>query len=33
MTQYNLKPSLCKFGKKGVEAAVLELTQLHMIDT
>ncbi len=33
MTQYNLKPSLRKFGIKGTEAAVLELTQLHMMDT
>jgi hypothetical protein len=33
MTQYNLKPGLCKFGKKGTEVAVSELTQLHMMDT
>ena len=33
MTQYNLKPSLCKFGKRGVTAAVDELTQLHIMDT
>jgi hypothetical protein len=33
MTQYNLKPGLRKFGNKGTEAAVLELTQLHVMDT
>ena len=33
MTQYNLRPGLRKFGKKGAEAAVSELTQLHMMDT
>jgi hypothetical protein len=33
MTQYNLKLGLCKFGIKGTEAAVSELTQLHMMDT
>ena len=35
MTQYNLKPSLRKFGKRGVTvtAAVDELTQLHIMDT
>ncbi len=33
MTQYNLKPGLHKFGKKGTEAAVSELTQLHVMDT
>jgi hypothetical protein len=33
MTQYNLKPGVRKFGKKGTEAAVLELTQLHVMDT
>ena len=33
MTQYNLKPGLCKFGKRGTKAAVSELTQLHIIDT
>jgi hypothetical protein len=33
MTQYNLKPGLCKFGKRGVTAAVDELTQLHIMDT
>ncbi len=32
MTQHNLKQGLCKFGKKGAEAAVLELTQLHVMD-
>ncbi len=33
MTQYNLNPSLHKFGKIGVTATVNELTQLHIIDT
>jgi len=33
MTQYNLKPGLRKFGKRGQTAAVKELTQLHVIDT
>ncbi len=33
MTQYNLKPVLGKFGKKGADAAVSELTQLHVMDT
>ncbi len=33
MTQYNLKPGLCKFGIKGTEAAVLEPTQLHVMGT
>ncbi len=33
MTQYNLKPSLHKFGKRGVTAVVNELTQLHIMDT
>jgi hypothetical protein len=33
MTQYNLKPGLRKFGKRGTKAAVSELTQLHIMDT
>jgi hypothetical protein len=33
MTQYNLKPRLWKFGERGTKAAVLELTQLHIMDT
>ncbi len=33
MTQYNLKPGLHKFGKRGTKAAVLEFTQLHIMDT
>ena len=33
MTQYNLKPGLCKFGQQGQTAAVKELTQLHAMDT
>jgi hypothetical protein len=33
MTQYNLKPRLCKFGEKGAAAAMDELTQLHVMDT
>ena len=33
MTQYNLKPGLHKFGAKGEQAAMSELTQLHVIDT
>jgi len=33
MTQYNLKPGLRKFGKRGQTAAVKELTQLHVMDT
>jgi hypothetical protein len=32
MTQYNLKPGLRKFGKKGATAAVNKLTQLHIMD-
>jgi len=32
MTQYNLKPGLRKFGARGVNAAVKELTQLHIMD-
>ncbi len=33
MTQYNLKPGLQKFGQRGADAAVKELTQLHVMDT
>ncbi len=33
MVQYNLKPGLRKFGSRGEEAAVKELSQLHIIDT
>ncbi len=33
MTQYNLEPGLCKFGRRGQTAAVKELTQLHVMDT
>ncbi len=33
MTQINLKPGLCKFGARGVAAAVKELAQLHIMDT
>ena len=33
MTQYNLKPGLRKFGKRGVTAAVNKLTQFHIMDT
>ncbi len=33
MTQYNLKPGLRKFGKRGMTAAIKELTQLHIMDT
>jgi hypothetical protein len=33
MTQYNLKPGLRKFGKRGETAAISELTQLHVMDT
>jgi hypothetical protein len=33
MTQYNLIPGLCKFGAKGEQAAMFELTQLHVMDT
>ncbi len=29
----HLKPCLCKFGIKGIEVAVSELTQLHVMDT
>jgi len=32
MTQYNLKPGLRKFGKRGQTASVKELTQLHVMD-
>jgi hypothetical protein len=33
MTQYNLKSGLQKFGQRGVNAAVKELMQLHVMDT
>jgi hypothetical protein len=33
MTQYNLKPGLKKFGKRGKTAAMKELMQLHVMDT
>ncbi len=33
MTQYNSKPGLQKFGQGGADAAVKELTQLHVMDT
>jgi hypothetical protein len=33
MTQYNLKPGLRKFGKRGAIAVRDELTQLHIMDT
>jgi hypothetical protein len=33
MMQYNLKPSLRKFGARGAAAAVKKLTQLHIMDT
>jgi hypothetical protein len=33
MTQYNLKPGLCKFRANGEQAAVSELMQLHVMDT
>jgi hypothetical protein len=33
MMQYNPKPGLRKFGARGVNAAVKELTQLHIMDT
>jgi hypothetical protein len=33
MTQFNLKPVLQKFRERGAKAAVLELTQLHIINT
>ena len=33
MTQYNLKPGLRKFGRRGQTTAVKELTQLHVMDT
>ena len=32
MTQYNLKPSLSKFGKCEIKVAAPELTQLHVLD-
>jgi hypothetical protein len=32
MTQYNLKPRLQKFGKRGAMAAVDNITQLHIMD-
>jgi hypothetical protein len=31
MTQYNSKPGLQKFGQRGADAAVKELTQLHVM--
>jgi hypothetical protein len=33
MTQYNLKPGLQKFGQRGADAAMKELTQLHIMNT
>jgi hypothetical protein len=33
MTQYNLKLGLQKFGQRGSDAAVKELTHLHVMDT
>ncbi len=33
MMQYNLKPGLHKFGRKGEKAAMDELMQLHEMDT
>jgi hypothetical protein len=33
MTQYNLKPGLHKFGRKGEKAAMDKLTQLHVMNT
>ncbi len=33
MTQYNLKPGLRKFGVMGEHAAIVELTQLLVMDT
>jgi hypothetical protein len=33
MTQYNLKPGLQKFGQRGTDLAVKELTQLHVMNT
>lgn len=33
MTQYNLKPGLCNFGKRGATVAVDKLKQLHIMDT
>lgn len=33
MTQYNLKPMLCKFGTRGATVAIDELMQLHIMDT
>ncbi len=32
MTQYNLKARLRKFGDKATNAAITELTQLHVVD-
>ena len=32
MTQYNLKAGLMKFGDKAAHAAIMELTQLHVMD-
>ena len=33
LTQYNLKPSLWKFGAKGDKATLKEMMQLHIMDT
>ena len=33
MTQYNLKPGLCKFGNRGKMVTMKELTQLHVMYT
>ncbi len=33
MAQYNLNAGLQKFGQRGADAAVKELTQLHIMDT
>ena len=32
LTQYNLKPGLCKFGTRGEKAALKEMPQLHIMD-
>jgi hypothetical protein len=32
MTQHNLKAGVCRFGERGVSAAMSDLTQLHIMD-
>ena len=33
MIQYSLKAGMCEFGARAEDAAITELTQLHVVDT